>query len=475
LDANYIAILPELILSAAGILIMVLIPSAGREGQARLGYFALAGIAAAFVASAVLWGSHGTALFGMVFQDAFGHLARLLLLFASGLVAAVALPYLRREGILMGEFFCLLLFATVGMTFMATSSDLVMTFLGLETLSIATYVLAGFRNKDIKSVESAWKYFILGAFSTAFMLYGIAFIYGTTGSTKYQAIAEAVSQGNLPLTFAAGVGLLLVGFGFKVAMAPFHVWAPDVYQGAPLPVTSHLAVGSKAAAFIALLRIFQQVFPGLEGEWNFAFWTGAVLTMAIGNIAALAQSNIKRMLAYSSVAHAGYLLVGMAAGNALGAQGILFYLASYAFMTIGALAVVQALSRPGEAGIDLDDYKGIGFRFPFLSVSMSVFLISLAGIPVTAGFMGKFFIFSAAVEQKLYMLVVIAVLTSAIGLYYYLRIIVLMFMHDADKEPQAPVLHASLRAVIVLLVAGTLIFGLYPAPLLELAQQAVQF
>ena len=475
MDANYIAILPELILSAVGILVMVLIPSAGREGQARLGYIALAGIAAAFVASAALWDNQGTALFGMVFQDHFGHFSRLLLLFASGMIMAVSLPYLRREGILMGEFFCLLLFATVGMTFMVTSADLVMTFLGLETLSIATYVLAGFRNKDLRSVESAWKYFILGAFSTAFMLYGIAFIYGTCGSTQYQAIAEVVSQGGLPITFSVGLGLLLVGFGFKVAMAPFHVWAPDVYQGAPLPVTSHLAVGSKAAAFVAMLRIFQQVFPGLEGDWNFVFWTGAALTMAIGNIAALSQSNIKRMLAYSSVAHAGYLLVGMAAGNPLGAQGILFYLAAYAFMTIGALAVVQALSRPGEAGIDLDDYKGIGFRFPFLSVSLSVFLVSLAGIPATAGFMGKFFILSAAAQQQLYWLVVIAVLTSAIGLYYYLRIIILMFMHEAEKELPPPVVHASLRAVIGLLILGTLIFGLYPAPLLELASQAVQF
>ncbi len=476
MDANYIAILPELILCGLGILVMVLIPSAGREGQARLGYLSLAGIVAALVASALLWGNQGTALFGMVFQDAFGNFSRILLLFASGSIALIALPYLRREGILMGEFFCLLLFATAGMTFMATSADLVMTFLGLETLSIATYVLAGFRSKDLRSVESAWKYFILGAFSTAFMLYGIAFIYGTAGSTKYQAIAEAVSRdGGLPITFAVGVGLLVVGFGFKVAMAPFHVWAPDVYQGAPLPVTSHLAVGSKAAAFVALLRIFQQVFPGLEGDWNFVFWTGAVLTMAIGNIAALAQSNIKRMLAYSSVAHAGYLLVGMAAGNPLGAQGILFYLAAYAFMTIGALAVVQVLSRPGEAGIDLDDYKGIGFRFPFLSVSLSVFLISLAGIPATAGFMGKFFIFSAAVQERLYWLVVIAVLTSAIGLYYYLRVIVLMFMHEAESEPPAPTLQPSLRAVIGLLILGTLVFGLYPAPLLELANQAVQF
>lgn len=474
---NYLAILPEMILAVTGIVTMVLIPSAkGQEGQSRLGTIALVGVGAALVAAILQWDQSGQAFFGMVFQDQFGHLSRILFLAASGAILIVGGPYLRREGIYKAEFHCLLLFATVGMCFMATSADLIMTFLGLETLSIATYVLAGFRQDDEKSMESSWKYFLLGAFSTAFMLYGIAFLYGSAGSTRYLEIAAMLSgEGSVPTVALAGIALLLVGFGFKVAMAPFHVWAPDVYQGAPLPVTSHLAVGSKAAAFVALLRVFQQVTPGLGDYWSFAFWTGAVLTMAVGNIAALAQTNIKRLLAYSSVAHAGYLLVGMAANNQLGAQGILFYLISYALMTIGALTVVQVLSRKGEQGIELNDFSGIGFKSPFLTLSLSVFLISMAGIPATAGFMGKLFLFSAAMEKRLYWLVVIAVITSAIGLYYYLRVIVKMYMESGTADFSGVETPGAVKLLIGFLLLGTLLLGLYPGPLLDLAEQAVQF
>ncbi|HSR68067.1 MAG TPA: NADH-quinone oxidoreductase subunit N [Acidobacteriota bacterium] len=477
MEINYAAILPEIILSLTGILVMLLVPSVRKDGQKRLGWLSVGGIAAALAAAGWQLGtSSGAAFSGMIVQDEFGTVTRLLLLLVSGLIAASAIPYLRREGILQGEFFCLLLFATVGMCFMASSSDLIMTFLGLETLSIATYVLAGMRQKaDVKSAESAWKYFILGAFSTSFMLYGIAFLYGQAGSTRYPEIAAFISQGTFDGTLYLGVGLLLVGFGFKVAMAPFHVWAPDVYQGAPLPVTSHLAVGSKAAAFIALLRIFQQVTPEINEYWVDALWMGAVLTMAIGNVAAISQRNLKRLLAYSSVAHAGYILVGVAAHNQLGAQGILYYLSAYALMTIGAFVIIQVISLKGEAGIDLEDFKGIGFKAPFLTLSLSIFLISMAGIPATAGFMGKFFLFSAAIQQQLYWLVVIAVITSAIGLYYYLRVIVVMFMQEGSSQPLSVELTTSLRAIILLLVLGTLFLGLYPAPLLELANGAVQF
>ncbi|HSR50504.1 MAG TPA: NADH-quinone oxidoreductase subunit N [Acidobacteriota bacterium] len=477
MDINYAAILPEIILSLVGVLVMVLVPSLKKEQQATLGWVSVGGIAAALVAAASQVGTASSpAFYGMIVQDEFGTVARILLLTVSGLIAASAIPYLRRENILRGEFFSLLLFATVGMCFMASSSDLVMTFLGLETLSIATYILAGMRQKaDVKSAEAAWKYFILGAFSTSFMLYGIAFLYGQAGSTGYSEIASYIAVGDYGATLYLGVGLLLVGFGFKVAMAPFHVWAPDVYQGAPLPVTSHLAVGSKAAGFIALVRIVQQVTPGVNEFWADALWMGAVLTMAIGNVAALSQRNLKRLLAYSSIAHAGYILVGVTAHNQLGAQGVLYYLSAYALMTIGALVVIQIISLKGEAGIELDDFKGIGFKAPFLTMSLSIFLISMAGIPATAGFMGKFFLFSAAVQQGLYWLVVIAVITSAVGLYYYLRVIVVMFMQQGSSQPLSVEMTGALRTIIVLLVLGTLLLGLYPAPLLELANGAVQF
>lgn len=470
---NTLAILPELILCAAGVLIMVLIPVVGKRGQERLGQVAVVALAAA-LAAALLQGTSGSAFYGMIFQDAFGNLARALFLLASAAILLAAGPYLRREGIMRAEFHCLMLFATVGMCFMATSADLMMTFLGLETLSIATYVLAGFRTGDDRSNEAAWKYFILGAFSTAFMLYGMAFLYGAAGSTKYLAIAQSFST-HWPAGLYIGIGLLLVGFGFKVAMAPFHVWAPDVYQGAPLPVTAHLAVGSKAAAFVALLRIFQQMAPTFGAYWSEAFWAGAAATMLIGNIAALVQTNLKRLLAYSSIAHAGYILVGLAANNSGGAEGILYYLVSYAFMTIGAFTVIQVISRQGENGIDLDDFKGIGFRMPFLSVSLSIFLISMAGIPTTAGFMGKFFLFSAAVQQHLYGLVVLAVIASAIGLYYYLRVIVCMFMQEGSGPAEGIRLPMSARIVIGVMLAGTLLMGLYPAPLLEWTHYAVKF
>ncbi len=476
MDINLTAILPEIILSAAGTLLMMLIPGAGKSGQGKLGYWALAAVLIAFVAAAFQWGQTGLALGGMVYQDSFGHLTRMIILLASATVTLTSIGYLRKEGILEGEFFCLVLFATVGMCFMATSADLIMTFIGLETLSIATYVLAGYKEGDKRSSEAAWKYFILGAFSTAIMLYGIAFVYGATGTSRYPEIASALAGPDaLPATLFVGLGLILVGFGFKVAMAPFHAWAPDVYQGAPLPVTAHLAVGSKAAAFFALLRVFQQVTPSLGDYWNFAFWTGAVLTMIIGNVAALSQTNIKRLLAYSSIAHAGYLMIGMASNSALGAQGILFYLASYSLMTLGAFTVVQTISRKDEEGIELSDFSGLGFRRPFVSVSLSVFLISMAGIPSTAGFMGKFFLLSAAVEKGLYVLVVIAVLTSAIGLYYYLRVIVNMFMHEGTPSPSPPQLSVASAVVIGIMLLGTLFFGLYPAPLLELASEAIKF
>lgn len=455
---------------------MLVIPITRRESQHHLGYLALAGVAAALISIVAQWNESSLSFGGMIFQDNFGHFSRFLLVFSVGAVILSSIDYLRRDNLLRAEYFSLLLFAALGMCLMAISADLIVTFLGIEILSIATYVLAAYRREEMKSIESALKYFILGAFSTAFLLYGIAFIYGATASTRYLEIARTVSAADSwSISLLIGLGLMIVGFGFKASLAPFHVWAPDVYEGAPVPITAHLAVASKAAAFVALLRILFQVLPALSESWQVLLWLSAVVTMGIGNIAALTQTNIKRMLAYSSIAHAGYLLVGVVANNSLGAQSILFYLLAYAFMNLGAFTVVQLIGRRNELKMQIEDFAGIGFRMPFLGIALSVFLISLAGIPLTAGFTGKLFLFAAAIQSGMYWLVVFALLASAIGLYYYLRILVLMYMKEPEADLSGIGLPLTARVVIVIMLAGTLYLGLFPGAVLKLASEAVVF
>jgi len=473
-DINYLALLPEIILSLFGVLVMLAVPFAPAKMQTRLAYPALLGLllagaaALAFPVSAVQE--------GMLFHDQFGTFCKLLFFFSSSAVVLVSISYLDGMGLRKGEFYALVLFATVGMSLMANSADLIMTFLGLEILSIATYVLAGFRRQDIKSGEAALKYFILGSLSTAFLLYGIAFLYGATGTTKYAGMVEAVSVStDRIVALFLGLGLLVVGFGFKAALVPFHVWTPDVYEGAPVPVTAHLAVSSKAAAFLALVRILYQVLPQLSTNWQTVFWMSAFLTMALGNIVALTQNNIKRMLAYSSIAHAGYLLLGIVANNREGLQAILFYLVSYALMTLGAFGVVQLVGREDEKSVAIEDYAGLGHRHPYLAAALSVFLISLAGIPATAGFMGKLFLFSAAIESQMYWLVLVAVLTSAIGLYYYLRVIVFMYMRESQTGQLEITVPTPAALAIAIMLAGTVYLGIFPGTFLRLAGEAARF
>jgi NADH:ubiquinone oxidoreductase subunit 2 (subunit N) len=400
-EINYTALLPEIILSLMGILIMLLTPFIPRAHQNRLGYLAQVGMVLAFICVVMEWGQRDLALFEMIFQDSFGQFSKMFFLFVSSTILLISINYLEQEKLFHGEFFALLLFATVGMFLMA--------------------------------------------------------------SQEY------------PLILLLGLGLIVVGFGFKVALAPFHVWTPDVYEGAPIPITAHLAVGAKAAAFLALVRVLYQVLPDLSQHWQAVLWVSAILTMAIGNIAALTQGNIKRMLAYSSIAHAGYLLVGLTAHSPQGTQGILFYLMAYALMTLGAFTVVQIVGRQEEQNLSIEDYSGLGYRNPFLSISLSVFLISLAGIPATAGFMGKLFLLAAAVENQMYWLVVIAVLASAIGIYYYLRVIVYMYMGKLKKEEIPITIPTPMRILIAIMVLGTLYLGVLPGALLSLAREAVSF
>ena len=474
MDINYGILLPEMILSLTAIGLMLAAPSQRPKVQSSLFWVALLGLSAALLVAVSRWGSESEGYFGMAVEDNLANFGRVLFLLAAATVVLISRSYLRDEKLLSAEFLILILLATVGMGLMATSSDLIMTFLGIEVLSIASYVLAGYR-ADAKSAEAAWKYFILGAFSTAFLLYGIAILYGITGSTRYVGIAGELSGINFSFPLGVAVVLILVGFAFKAALAPFHVWTPDVYEGAPIPITAYLAVASKAAAFVAGLRILLEVIPGLDVQWQALLSCSAVLIMLVGNIAALTQTNIKRMLAYSSIAHAGYLLVGVTANNSLGVSAVLFYLASYALMTLGAFTVVQLIAGKGEHRQSVLDYSGMAYRNPFLSLALAAFLISMAGIPATAGFMGKLFLFSAAVKSQFYGLVVIALIASAIGIYYYLRVVVLMFFREVESSQTDVRVPTGAGLVILVMVVGTFVLGLFPGALMQIASEVRVF
>jgi NADH-quinone oxidoreductase subunit N len=355
------------------------------------------------------------------------------------------------------------------MSLMAASGDLILTFLGIEILSIATYILAGFKRTDARSTESSLKYFLLGSFATAFLLYGIALVYGSTGTTRYEAIRTIAGLQGVPqITMVIGLGLLLVGFGFKIAIVPFHAWAPDVYEGAPTAVTAFMTVGPKAAGFAALTRVLVQALPALGGDWSAILWASSILTMTVGNIVAILQSNIKRMLAYSAIAHAGYILIGIVARSAAGHRAVIFYLIVYTAMNLGALSIVLALSRKGDRRVNLEDYAGLGKTQPWPAAALALFLVSLAGFPLTGGFIGKFYLFSAAIQQHYVGLAIVGVLNSVISVYYYFRLIVFMYMkepHAAETEPiPLPVL-----AVIAIAAASVLWLGIAPTSILTLA------
>ncbi|MBI3940831.1 MAG: NADH-quinone oxidoreductase subunit N [Acidobacteria bacterium] len=454
-------LIPETILSLVACAIMLFSPRVRRANSTIPGILCAAGLLFAGGVTLLTWNQRSVAFAGMVRIDEFTQLARLLLFAILFFVSLASVDFLRREQINHREFYSLLLFAAVGASLMVASSDLILTFLGIEVLSISSYILAGFKRDNPRCVEASLKYFLLGAFSTAFLLYGVALLYGETGSTRYATLATRLQGAPNALTLA-GLSFILTGFGFKVAMAPFHIWTPDVYEGAPTPISAFLSVGSKAAAFLALLRVLYVALAGMNREWSDVLWLAAVCTMFLGNLAALSQSNIKRLLAYSSIAHAGYTLLGLVSGSRSGVEAVLFYTLAYALMNLGAFTVVQLISRQGDQCTSLDDYRGLGRQHRWLAASLSLFLFSLAGIPATAGFMGKFFLFSAAVEQGLFWLVILAVVNSAVAVYYYIRVVVIMFMHEPDPQ-QAPIdMPAAAAAVIAVAVAGTLLLGVLP-------------
>jgi NADH-quinone oxidoreductase subunit N len=467
-------IAPAAVLAITGFALMLLdlLPPRGR--REHLAFVGLAGVVIALIVTILLWGSDVTGFQGMAVLDNLSLFATLVIGYATGLVLLESIDYLKRRGMESGEFYILVLFAAAGMVIMAGANDLIVVFLGLETMSLALYVLAGFFRTEIQAGEASMKYFLLGAFASGFFLYGIALIYGATASTNLDKIGAAVKAGagRDPLLLI-GFALLLVGFGFKISAVPFHMWTADVYEGAPTSVTAFIATGSKAAAFTALLRLLLEALRPLQGEWTWLFWVLAVLSMTLGNIVAIAQQNLKRMLAYSSIAHVGYMLVGIVAGGGLGGGSVLFYLLVYTFTTAGAFGVILLLERGGEEAVGVGDTAGLATRHPLAALALALFLLSLVGIPPTAGFVGKFYLFGAAVRSGYVWLAVIGVLNSAAAAYYYLRIIVNMYMREPEGTPA--VIMPSFAGALAVVVAlwGVIQLGIFPAPLFDLAQSAV--
>jgi len=475
---NLRTILPLIVLviwACALLLVDLFIPK-GRKGWTAL--LAAIGLAGALGLTLAQAGTDSSAFNGMVQRDGFSTFLNVLFLGSGLLGVAVAYGYLKRMSLERGEFYTLLLFSITGMMLMAQAADLIVIFLALELLSVPLYVLAAFARPRADSEESGLKYFLLGSFATGFVVYGITLVFGATGSTSLVKIGELLAAGSLgsgKLLLTIGAALILVGFGFKVAAVPFHMWTPDVYQGAPTPVTAFMSVGAKAAGFAALMRIFILAFPSISGDMELVFQVLAGLTMFVGNIIAISQTNIKRMLAYSSIAHAGYILMALVAfgkadvaPNAVASA--LFYLVAYAVTSFGAWSVVMSLEKPDAKGLEINDFAGLGKRKPLLAAAMTVFMLSFTGMPPTLGLVGKFFLFRTALEGGFYVLAIIGVLTSLISAYYYLRVVVVMYMREGEPQAEG---EPWLTFTTVITALATVILQFLPAALFALASGAI--
>ncbi len=479
------AVLPELLVIAAACLILVLDPVTSAPRKDGLAWVGLATLAICCGLTAAHMDGRTLAFGGLVIIDGYAGFWKLLLYLVTGLTILLSLAYLKEERIILGEYYGFLLLSLSGMMVMVSAADLLTMYLGMELMSLSLYILAGTKRYESRSLEAAAKYFVLGAFSSGILLYGISLLFGATGSTTLDGIAAAVSAGGLqdPMLVLAMI-LMLVGFGFKIAAVPFHMWTPDVYEGSPTAVTAFMAVASKAASFAAFLRVFVEGLGGLKSNWVNLLLIICLATLAIGNLVALVQTNVKRLLAYSSIAHAGYALVGVVAigtttGTADTAQGIasvMLYLAIYAFMTMGAFAIVGLLRRNGLESEDLDSFAGLAKREPVAAFLMMIFMVSLAGLPPTAGFVGKLYLFLAAVHAGLTWLAVIAVLFAAISAYYYLRVVMAMYMREPEPHGGGVAVLAPSPALTIVLTcatAGVIALGLFPGPLVSLATQAM--
>jgi len=476
---DFIRVLPEIVLASCAILVMVAEPFVSARHTAALAWVSLIGIAAAGAGNAWMRRFPGPAFGGSIAADPFASYFVYLLLFVAALTLLGSVRYLETNQVHHGEFYALLLLGTTGACLMVAATELIMIFIGLEISSISTYILAGFRRADKRSNEASLKYFLLGSFATAFLLYGIAFIYGLTGTTNLVQLSEKLSApGAWPPLLWIALILAFVGLGFKVSIVPFHVWTPDVYQGAPAPVTAFLSVAPKAAAFAVILRVFLGALASAGALVFWLLWISALLTMCLGNLAALWQTNIKRMLAYSAIAHAGYVLVGMAAAKAAGPEAgegmasVLFYLAAYALMNVAAFILVAHLAGAGERYQESDDYTGLASQRPGVAACLTLLLVSLSGFPATAGFFAKFYVFRAAIHAHLIGLTLVAVLNSVVAVYYYLRVVVAMYMREGNPRASASPLPWPLGAALALSLVGIFYLGLFPTPFVRLANLA---
>jgi len=477
------AILPELLVVFAACAVLALDPITPSSKKDGLAWLSLGTMAVCMGLTAARFGSPMTAFGGLVVIDNYSCFWKLLLYFVTGLTILLSFPYLKEERIYLGEYYGFILLALSGMMVMVSGADLLTIYLGTELMSLSLYVMAGLKRADAKSLEASAKYFVLGAFSSGILLYGISLLYGSAGSTQLPAIAAAIAGRSLddPLLLFATI-LIAVGFSFKLAVVPFHMWTPDVYQGAPTSVTAFMAVASKAASFGAFMRVFVEGLGGVRANWSLMFLLLCIGTLILGNIVALVQTNVKRMLAYSSIAHAGYALIGVVAAGRLApaeassaVSSVMLYIALYAFMTFGAFTIIAMLRKGGLEGDEIEDFSGLAKRHPFAALLMLIFMVSLAGIPPTAGFIGKFYVFMSAVQAGLTWLAVLALVFAAISAYFYLRLVMVMYMREPGAVTAlSPRLVSSPAISIVLAcaIAGVVFFGLYPDPIVNLATQA---
>jgi NADH-quinone oxidoreductase subunit N len=466
LSIDIAALAPTFLLGGLAMLVLVVGLATGKDQGGLLAALCVVGLIGIGVVAAMAWGLPRTAFGRMAVVDNFYVFFAILSLSATALAVILSSSYTARMGLAYPEFYALLIFGAAGMLVMASASNLIVLLVGIEVLSLSLYVLAGFTRTRLVAEEAALKYFLLGAFAIGLLIYGSAMIYGATGSLDYAGIALALQNGGLDnLMLMAGLGLVLVGFAFKLSLVPFHMWVPDVYEGSPTPVTAFMAVGTKAAVFAALIRMLTTAFPAAQAEWGPLLAVLAALTMVVGNAAAVVQTNIKRLLGYSAIAHAGYVLMALAAG---GNDAVLFYLVAYTAMNLGAFAVMVAVSEGSEDRLTLDDYAGLAQRNPWLAAAMAIFMLSLAGVPPTAGFLGKVMVFQAAIQGGYLWLAIIGVLTSIAALYYYLKVVVAMYMAKPQSSPRASRATASMVLVVVVALFFTVQLGIIPGLYLDL-------
>jgi len=473
-SGQFDAVIPIICVTLAG-LVVLLAEAFRRKGEHMpIGGLAIIGLLGAGAASILLWDSNAES-FGAVTADNFALFVNLVLVGVGILTVVFSSQTVDRDRLPAGEYYAMLLFAIVGMMLMGQATDLLVIFLALETMSIAVYILTGIRRDQQQSTEAAFKYFLLGAFASSFFLYGIAFLYGVTGTTNIERMSTAIAAQSMsgnPMILL-GIGLLIVGFAFKVAAVPFHMWSPDAYEGAPTIVTGFMSTGVKAAAIFAFVRVFLKGLDPMIADWAPVLWWIAAATMVVGTVVGVAQTSLKRMLAYSSIAHGGYILAALVVGTDVGKAAILFYLAAYALTNLGAFGIIAILGTRERANDDLRDYAGLWHTHPALATLMTLFLLSLGGFPPTAGFIAKWYVFSAAIGSGYYGLAIIGVLSSVVSVFFYLRIVVMMYMTDRDARPIPPPVHPVAMGGLVAALIGVLYLGVLPTRLIDLAQQSI--